>query len=431
MGALAYSPMTTSEPPTSRANGIWANAQGEVDAAAERLHLDDGMHRVLRVPKRELTVSFPVTHDDGHVEVYTGYRVHHNVNRGPTSGGIRYVPNLDLDEVRALAMLNTWKAALVEIPFGGAAGGVRVNPRRLSDNERQGLTRRYATEIGILLGPDSDIPSPDVNTGSQTMSWIMDTLSMHRGHTVAASVIGKPLEVGGTRGRRSATARGAYRCIAAISNAQGFACSGAKVAIQGFGRVGMTVAEELAEIGAIVIGIADDREAVANSAGIDVKRAVEWMREHDAIRGLPDTEPLTKAELFALDCDILALAGLQGEVTDANAGSIRAGIVAEIANGGTTPAADLILHDSGVTVIPDIICTAGGTVLGYFEWVQDMQAFFWTEDEITAQMDRIVDSAMAGIQAMAETEKIDLRSAAMMVAVARVADATSLRGLYP
>ena len=266
MGALASTPSANERSPTSygacprrwqlrsriaKANGIWANAQGEVDAAAERLHLDDGMHRVLRVPKRELTVSFPVTHDDGHVEVYTGYRVHHNVNRGPTSGGIRYVPNLDLDEVRALAMLNTWKAALVEIPFGGAAGGVRVNPRRLSDNERQGLTRRYATEIGILLGPDSDIPSPDVNTGSQTMSWIMDTLSMHRGHTVAASVIGKPLEVGGTRGRRSATARGAYRCIAAISNAQGFACSGAKVAIQGFGRVGMTVAEELAEIGAI------------------------------------------------------------------------------------------------------------------------------------------------------------------------------------
>ncbi|MBA2631791.1 MAG: Glu/Leu/Phe/Val dehydrogenase, partial [Chloroflexi bacterium] len=236
--------MTTSRP-RARTNGIWATTQAELDAAAERLHLDPGMHKVLRVPKRELTVNFPVTHDDGHVEVYTGYRVHHNVNRGPVSGGIRYVPRLDLDEVRALAMLNTWKASLVRIPFGGAAGGVRVDPRRLSDQERQGLTRRYTTEISPLIGPDSDIPSPDVNTGSQTMAWVMDTLSMHRGHTVAASVIGKPMAIGGTRGRRSATARGALRCVAAARSAGGQELAGSRVAIQGFGRVGMTLAEEL------------------------------------------------------------------------------------------------------------------------------------------------------------------------------------------
>jgi glutamate dehydrogenase (NAD(P)+) len=423
--------MATSKPKAVRANGIWATAQGEVDAAAERLHLDEAMHRVLRMPKRELTVHFPVTHDDGHVEVYTGYRVHHNVNRGPTSGGIRYVPNLDLDEVRALAMLNTWKAALVRIPFGGAAGGVRVNPRRLSDNERQGLTRRYATEISPLLGPDNDIPSPDVNTGSQTMAWIMDTLSMHRGHTIAASVIGKPLAVGGTRGRRSATARGAYRCITAVARSKRLDLASARVAIQGFGRVGMTVAEQLADAGAKVIGIADDRDAVANPAGIPVTRAAEWMQEHDAIGGLPDTDALTKADIFGLDCDVLVLAGLQGEVTDANASSIRARIIAEVANGGTTPTADAILEDRGATVIPDILATAGGTVLGYFEWVQDMQAFFWTESEITEQLDRIVDEAMAEIQSTAELERIDLRSAGMMVAVSRVAEATSLRGLYP
>ena len=423
--------MATSKPSAVKTNGIWATAQGEVDAAAERLHLDEGMHRVLRVPKRELTVNFPVTHDDGHVEVYTGYRVHHNVNRGPTSGGIRYVPSLDLDEVRALAMLNTWKAALVKIPFGGAAGGVRVNPRRLSEMERQGLTRRYATEIGPLLGPDSDIPSPDVNTGSQTMAWIMDTLSMHRGHTISASVIGKPLAVGGTRGRRSATARGAHRCIAAVAAAKGVDLASARVAIQGFGRVGMTVAEELAQAGVRIIGIADDRDAVASSAGIDVTRATEWMQEHDAIGGLPETDALTKADIFGLECDVLVLAGLQGEVTEANAGTVRAGIVAEVANGGTTRAADAILDDRGVTVIPDIIATAGGTVLGYFEWVQDMQAFFWAETEITAQLDRIVDEAMAEIQAMADLERVDLRSAGMMVAVSRVAEATSLRGLYP
>ena len=423
--------MTTSRRPTETPNGIWATAQGEVDAAAERLHLDEAMHRVLRMPKRELTVNFPVTHDDGHVEVYTGFRVHHNINRGPTSGGIRYVPNLDLDEVRALAMLNTWKAALVRIPFGGSAGGVRVNPRRLSDNERQGLTRRFATEISPLLGPDSDIPSPDVNTGSQTMAWIMDTLSMHRGNTVAASVIGKPMAIGGTRGRRSATARGAIRCIAAVAAARKLDLAGARVAIQGFGRVGMTLAEELAAAGATVVGLADDREAVASERGIPIGRAIEWMQEHDAVHGLPDTEPLTKADLFAVDCDVLVLAGLQGEVTDANASAVRAPIVAEVANGGTTPAADAVLDERGVVVIPDIIAASGGTVLGYFEWVQDMQAFFWTEEEINSQLDRIVDEAMAEVQAVASAEKVDLRGAAMMVAVSRVAEATSLRGLYP
>ena len=423
--------MASSRPRAGAPDGIWATTQAELDAAAERLHLDDGMHRVLRVPKRELAVNFPVTHDDGRVGVYAGFRVHHNVNRGPASGGVRYVPTLDLDEVRALAMLNTWKAALVRIPFGGAAGGVRVDPRRLSDNERQGLTRRYATEISVLLGPDSDIPSPDVNTGSQTMAWIMDTLSMHQGHTVAASVIGKPLAIGGTRGRRSATARGAMRCIAAAAKTADRELAGARVAIQGFGRVGMTLAEELAEAGMSVVGLGDDRDAVANPRGIDVQAAVRWMREHDAIAGLPGTEPIPKPELFAMDCDVLALAGLQGEITEANADAVRASLIAEVANGGTTPAADLVLADRGITVIPDIICTSGGTVLGYFEWVQDMQAFFWSESEITDQLDRIVDAGMAEVQAMAASERIDLRAAGMMVAVARVADATTLRGLYP
>jgi glutamate dehydrogenase (NAD(P)+) len=423
--------MAASRPSAPAPNGIWANAQGELDMAAERLHLDPGMHKVLRVPKRELTVNFPVTHDDGHVEVYTGYRVHHNVNRGPASGGIRYVPRLDLDEVRALAMLNTWKAALVRIPFGGAAGGVRVNPRRLSEQERQGLTRRYATEISVLIGPGSDIPSPDVNTGSQTMAWIMDTISMHRGHTVAASVIGKPVAVGGTEGRRSATARGALRCIAAASNAKGRHLDGSRVVIQGFGRVGMTLAEELAAAGATIIGVADDRDATMNTKGIDVERATEWMREQDTVRGMPDADPVSRDELFAMEADILALAGLQGEIVEANASSIRAPLVAEVANGGTTPAADLVLADRGIVVIPDIICTAGSTVLGYFEWVQDMQAFFWTDAEITDQLDRIVDAGMAEVQAMADAERVDLRAAAMMVAVSRVAESTTLRGLYP
>lgn len=429
--ALAYAPMTTNQPDPKTPNGLWHHIQGELDAAAERLNLDDGMHRVLRVPKRELTVNFPVTHDDGHVEVYTGFRVHHNVNRGPASGGIRYTPDLDLDDVRALAMLNSWKAALVEIPFGGAAGGVRVNPRRLSAAERQGLTRRYATEIGPLVGPKSDIPSPDVNTGSQTMAWIMDTLSMHRGHTITASVIGKPLAVGGTRGRRSATGRGAMRCIVAEAASAGLSLDGARVAIQGFGRVGMTVAEELSSAGARIVGIADDRDGVVNASGIAADAAADWMRERDTIVGLPDTDAAEKADIFALDCDILVLAGLQAEVTGDNAPGIDARIVVEVANGGTTPAADLVLADRGIAVIPDIIASAGSTILGYFEWVQDIQAFFWADTEITDQLDRIMDDSMAGIRAMADAKGVDLRTAAMMVAVSRVADSTSLRGLYP
>jgi len=423
--------MSSHRPDAVSPVGIWANARGELDAAAERLHLDPGMHRVLRSPKRELTVHFPVTHDDGRVEVYTGHRVHHNVNRGPASGGIRFVPNLDLDEVRALAMLNTWKAALVQIPFGGAFGGVNVDPRRLSMGERQGLTRRYTTEIGILLGPEKDIPAPDVNTGSQTMAWMMDTLSMHAGHTMAASVIGKPLGIGGTQGRRSATARGALRCIMAAAQARAVDLAGATVTIQGFGRVGMTLAEELDAVGAVIVGIADDREAVVSRTGIDVGRAIEWMREHDAVRGMPQTDAATKADLFALPCDVLVPAGLQGELTGSNAGTVRARIVAEAANGATTAEADAILADAGITVVPDILCTAGGIVLGYFEWVQDMQAFFWTEGEIAAELDRIVDGAMQEVQAAADAESCDLRSAAMMVAVGRVAEATTRRGLYP
>jgi glutamate dehydrogenase (NAD(P)+) len=422
--------MATPEP-TTASNEIWPAAQAELDMAAERLGMDPGMHRVLRVPKRELAVNFPVTLQSGRVEVYTGYRVHHNVNRGPTSGGVRYVPDLTLDEVRALAMLNTWKAALVQIPFGGSAGGVRVDPRRLSEHEREGLTRRYTTEISILLGPDSDIASPDVNTGSKTMAWMMDTYSMHRGHTVAGVVTGKPMAVGGTRGRRRATSRGAMRCIEAAARARGLDLSHARVAIQGFGRVGMTLAEELDAVGARVIAIGDDRDAVHAAGGLDVPRATRWMREHDTIQDLPDAERIDKAALFELDCDILVPAGLQGEITARNAPNVKARIVAEVANGGTTPGADRILGSAGVTVIPDILCTAGGLLVAYFEWVQDMQAFFWTEDEIGRQLDRIMEEAYAGVEAVASAEKIDLRSAAMMVAVSRVADATTLRGLYP
>ena len=413
------------------ADNVWAAAQRDLDVAAERLNLDDGMHRVLRVPKRELEVHFPVTLDDGSVEAFTGYRVHHNLNRGPATGGVRYTDDLTLDLVRANAMLNTWKSALLEVPWGGAMGGVVVNPRRLSENERQGLTRRYATEISLLIGPERDIPTPDVNTGSQTMAWIMDTYSMHQGHTIPAIVTGKPMAIGGTRGRRESTSRGAFHCIAAASRAKGLALGEARVAIQGFGRVGTTLAEMLSEAGARIVAIADDRAAVANPSGIDVAAAVEWMHRHDSITDCPGTEPIERSDLFAVDCDVLVSAGVENQVTAAAADALRAGILAEASNSPTTAEADAILRDRGVLVVPDILCSAGGLLLGYFEWVQDTQAFFWADREIAAELERIMEAAFAGVLAAAERERVDLRGAALMVAVGRVAEATALRGLYP
>jgi glutamate dehydrogenase (NAD(P)+) len=410
---------------------VWTDAQEKLDAAAERLRLDDGMHRVLRVPKRELEVHFPVRFDDGRVESFTGYRVHHNLNRGPATGGVRYTSDLTLDLVRANAMWNTWKAALAHIPYGGAFGGVVVNPRRLSMHEREGLTRRYATEIKLLIGPDKDIPSPDVNTGSRTMAWMMDTYSMHIGHTAPAVVAGKPLEVGGTVGRREATSRGAFRATLAAARAQGIELEGAPVAVQGFGRVGSTLAGMLRAAGARVVAIADDHRAIRNDHGLDVEAATAWAREHDGVAGFPGGEALDRAAVFETDCAILVSAGLQGQVTRPVAETIRARLVVEAANGPTTPEAESVLHDRGIAVLPDILCTAGGLVLSYFEWVQDTQSFFWTPREIAANLDRIMDDAAAAVMAMAERQRVDLRSAATMLAVQRVADATTMRGLYP
>jgi glutamate dehydrogenase (NAD(P)+) len=417
--------------PETTHDGIWADAQHAVDIAAERLQLDNGMHGVLREPKRELIVHFPVRHDDGSVRVYTGFRVHHNVNRGPATGGVRYTDDLDLDLVRALAMVNTWKAALVQIPYGGAMGGVVVDPKRLSPAEREGLTRRYATDIAVLLGPDRDIPMPDVNTGSNTMAWMMDTFSMQHGYTVAASVTGKPGAIGGSRGRREATSRGAFRCIVGAARCRDLELDGARVVIQGFGRVGTSLARMLSDAGARVVAIADDRRAVLNTGGIEVPAAVRWMRQHDTIGGLPDTEPIDRPDAFGVECDILVSAGVQHQIGAEEADSIRAEIVAEAANSPTTHEADHALAERGVLVIPDILCTAGGFVVAYFEWVQDMQAFFWTEKEVYGELDRHMDDAFAGVLAMSQRHEVDLRGAAMMVAVDRVAEATTRRGLYP
>ncbi|HEX6656415.1 MAG TPA: Glu/Leu/Phe/Val dehydrogenase, partial [Candidatus Limnocylindria bacterium] len=361
--------------PNLAAPGMWEAAQAELDLAARRLKLDEGMHRVLRVPKRELTIHFPVRMDDGRVEAFTGFRVQHNLNRGPATGGVRFTPDLSLDIVRANAMLNTWKAALVQIPYGGSAGGAIADPRRLSQAERKALTRRYTTEISILIGPDRDIPTPDVNTGSQTMAWVMDTFSMHRGHTVPGVVTGKPQAIGGTRGRREATSRGALRCIVSAASRRDIPLSEARVAIQGFGRVGTVLAELLHATGARVVAIADDRQAVANPQGIPVAAAVDWMRRNDTVREMPDAQPMDRAAIFGTACDILITAGVQHQIDAEAARQMQAKVLVEASNAPTTPEADAILAERNVLVVPDILATAGGLVLAYFEWVQDMQAF--------------------------------------------------------
>jgi glutamate dehydrogenase (NAD(P)+) len=409
----------------------WAAAQAELDDVAERIGLDDGMHRVLRVPKRELEVHFPVRFDDGHVEAITGWRVHHNINRGPSTGGVRYTADLSLDLVRASAMWNTWKAALVEIPYGGAFGGAVINPKVLSPHEREGLTRRYTTEISPLIGPDKDVPMPDVNTDDQTMAWMMDTFSMHRGYTIRGVVTGKPPSIGGTRGQREAVSRGALRAIVAVAADLGLGLDGARVVVQGFGRVGMILAEMLVGAGARVVAIADDRSAIRDPAGITVTEAAAHMSEHDTIAGFRGGEQMDRADVFGEPCDVFVSAGLQAQITDANASRIDARIVAEAANGATSPEADRALHDAGVTVIPDLLCTAGGFVIGYFEWVQDLQSFFWTDAEVSAELDRIMDDAAAAVMTTAAKRKVDLRTSALMVAIGRVAEATTLRGLYP
>lgn len=417
--------------PRATTPGVWEAAQAELDLAASRLQLDEGMHRVLQVPKRELTVHFPVRLDSGEVEVFTGFRVHHNLNRGPATGGVRFTQDLTLDLVRANAMLNTWKAALVQIPYGGSAGGVVANPRRLSITERKKLTRRYTTEISPLIGPDRDIPTPDVNTGSQTMAWMMDTFSMHRGHTVPGAVTGKPLAIGGTRGRREATSRGAFRCLLAAAERRDVPLSAARVVVQGFGRVGSALAELLDDAGARVVAIADDRDAAANPDGIPVAQAVEWMRRNDTVRGTPGATPIERADIFGVECDIFVSAGVQHQLDAAAAEQLTAPVLVEAGNAPTTPDADAILRERNVLVMPDLLAAAGGMVLAYFEWVQDMQFFFWSEEQVTAELERIMDAAIDEVMAMSRSASVDLRGAAMMVAVNRVAGATTLRGLYP
>jgi glutamate dehydrogenase (NAD(P)+) len=409
----------------------WEVAQQQFDRAADKLNLDPGLRRVLRQPRRELTVHFPVQMDDGSVEVYTGYRVQHNLGRGPAKGGIRYHQDVTLDEVKALAMWMTWKCAVVGIPYGGGKGGVVVDPKKLTSKELEHLTRRYATEISVLIGPERDIPAPDVNTNAQTMAWIMDTYSMHVGYTVPAVVTGKPIALGGSQGRNEATARGTVYCIEEAAANLGLELKGARVVVQGFGNAGSIAAALLAEHGAKVLAVSDSTGGIHNPKGLDIGRVQRWKAEHGTVAGFPGSRPVTQSELLEIECDVLVPAALENVITGRNAERIRARIVAEAANGPTTPDADEILYRRGIFVIPDILCNAGGVTVSYFEWVQDLNRDFWNEATVNAKLREIMVQSFRDVLGTSQREEVDMRLAAYMLAVDRVASATSIRGLYP
>jgi glutamate dehydrogenase (NAD(P)+) len=415
----------------SERDNLVTNTQRHFDIAADMLELDPGLRQILRIPQRELTVRFPVKMDDGHVEVFTGFRIQHNIVRGPAKGGIRYHPLTTIDDVRALAMLMTWKCATVNIPYGGAKGAVIVDPKRLSLSEIERLTRRYTSEISVLIGPDRDIPAPDIGTNGQIMAWVMDTYSMHAGHTVPASVTGKPLNIGGSHGRNEATARGISYLLRESVEALSFELEGARIAIQGFGNVGATSARLLEEMGATIVAVSDSKGGVYNNAGLSLQEVIAFKARTGSIAGFPEGDQVTNAELLEVPCDILIPSALSSQISAHNAGQIKARIICEAANAPITPNADAILYDRGVFVIPDILASAGGVTVSYFEWVQGLQEFFWTEREVNAQLERVIVGAFHQVLRIAQERRMSLRSAAYIQAVDRVARATSTRGIYP
>ncbi len=412
----------------------WEMALQQFDHAAQYLDLKEGIYEMMRHPKRELTVNFPVRMDDGSVRIFTGYRVHHSTVRGPTKGGIRYSPDVTLDEVRALAMWMTWKVAVANLPFGGAKGGVVCNPKELSQNELENLTRRYATEISILMSPDGDIPAPDMGTNPQVMAWIMDTYSMHRGHSEPAVVTGKPVEIGGSLGRLEATGRGVRVIAEEAADYLGMELAGATVAVQGFGNVGSISARLLQDAGARVVAVSDSRGGIYDPNGLDIVQVIHHKRETGSVVGFGNAEGVTNAELLELPVDILVPSAMEHQITEANAPYIQARLIVEGANGPTTPEADVILQERGCLVVPDILANAGGVTVSYFEWVQGLQFFFWSEEEINQRLRQVICKSFADvveIMRLYEAEGIDMRTAAYILAISRVNQATLLRGIYP
>lgn len=406
-------------------------ALAQFDAAADRLNLDDGMRAMLRTCKRELSVHFPVQMDDHTVHMFSGYRVQHNLSRGPAKGGLRYSPLVSLDEVRALAMWMTWKSAVVNLPYGGAKGGVVVDPRSLSEGELENLTRRYATEISIIIGPNEDIPAPDMGTDPRIMAWIMDTISMHRGYTEAGVVTGKPVAIGGTLGRLEATGRGLLFIAEELARRSGVSLEGATVAVQGFGNVGAVAAQLLHKAGAKVIAISDSSGGVYNGNGLDVDSLMVYQKDNGPLATSGGGDQITNEELLTLPVDFLVPAALEGQIHAGNATGVRARFIVEGANGPTAPEADAILADKGAVIVPDILANAGGVIVSYFEWVQDLQFYFWEENEVNERLRKVITRAYSDVASTAETHGISLREAAMVLAVGRVVEATKIRGIYP
>jgi glutamate dehydrogenase (NAD(P)+) len=423
--------MTTSSAPAREPLSAYDIAVQQFDAVVERLRLDPGIAAILRLPKRELSVNFPVKMDDGSLQVFTGYRVQHNMIRGPAKGGIRYSPTVTLDEVRALAMWMTWKCAVVGIPFGGAKGGVCCDPHALSARELENLTRRYTSEISLLIGPEIDIPAPDMNTNPQVMAWVMDTYSMQKGYSVPACVTGKPVSIGGSEGRLEATGRGIMAMTRKACSHLNMPLEGTRIAVQGFGNVGSVAARSLHEAGAKVVAVSDMDGAIYDERGIDLNLVTAAARERGSVVSYRNAQRISNDELLTCPCDVLIPAAVENQITARNAGAVQARIVVEGANGPTTPAADAILGRRGVLIVPDILANAGGVTVSYFEWVQDLQSFFWTEDEINAKLFRIMERAFDSVLALSLRENVDLRTAAYMQAVAKVAEGYVLRGIYP
>ncbi len=421
----------TATPPTHLVENPFTIAQAQLARVGETFGIDPNLIGVLAQCKKSVEVSVPVVMDDQTVRVFEGFRVAHNMTRGPAKGGIRYHPAVTQDEVKALAMWMTWKCALMGLPFGGAKGGVVCDPKELSIGELERLTRRYTTEIINEIGPEKDIPAPDVGTNSQVMAWIFDTYSMNVGHSVLGVVTGKPLSVGGSVGRDEATARGALYSIRTALQKQGARLPDNRIAIQGFGNVGRNLARLLSEEGARIVALSDSRGGVTNPYGIDVQAAIAYKAEHGALQGLPNTDAISNAELIELDCDVLAPCALEQVITVDNAPRVRARMVCEGANGPTTPSADEILEDRGVLVLPDVLANAGGVVVSYFEWVQGLQEYFWKEYEVNAKLNDITVRAFEETWQTKERFGTSMRVAAYGLAVQRVAEATTIRGLYP
>jgi glutamate dehydrogenase (NAD(P)+) len=421
----------TTSPLEAPGDTAWETALAQLDEAAELMGLAPGVHTTLRSPKRALIVSVPFRMDDGSTRVYQGYRVHHNVTRGPAKGGIRYHPDVGLGEVKALAMWMTWKCAIAGIPFGGAKGGIAVDPRTLSRAELERMTRRYASEILPLIGPERDIPAPDMNTNEEIMSWIMDTYSQNKGYSVPGVVTGKPVAIGGSKGRGGATSRGVMFTIFSTLRALGIAPEEVTVAIQGYGKVGGFAAQLLHDAGCRVVAVSDVDGGLYRERGLDPEAINRHKREAGTVAGFAGADAITNEELLEIGCDVLVPAAIEGVITVKNADAVRAKIVCEAANGPVTFEGDKILNDKGIFVIPDILANSGGVTVSYFEWVQDIQAYFWSEEDVNDRLRQIMEKSFDEVHALAIEKNLTMRQAAHWIGVGRVAEAHLTRGLFP